>query len=68
MLDQEPDGNIFSIIAACQRATRRASNPQLHEEFVKEIDAAMNDGETDYNGMLDICEKYVNHDFDYFRE
>jgi hypothetical protein len=34
--------------------------------FANEIQSAMNGGETDYNGMLAICQKYVDFDFDTF--
>jgi hypothetical protein len=54
---RNPDGNIFFILGACQKALR--SNPESLNAFKEETKVAMNDGKTDYHGMLRICMKYV---------
>ena len=54
------DGNIFAVIGAVQSALRRAKQLAELESFQKETKAAMEDGETDYDGMLRICMKYAD--------
>lgn len=65
-LTQQPDGNIFDVVAACRRCLKMQSDHETVKAFIAEIDKAMQSGETDYNGMLAICQKYVEFDFDTF--
>jgi len=53
---RNPDGNIFFILAACQKALR--NRPSSLGAFKEETKAAFSNG-TDYHGMLAICMKYV---------
>lgn len=59
---RNPDGNVFFILGACQKALRKT--PETLERFKAETQKAMNDGETDYHGMLEICMKYVSFEID----
>jgi hypothetical protein len=59
-----PDGNIFAILGAVQSALRRAGQKKQMEEFQMRTEKAMQDGETDYNGMLRICMEYVEFQID----
>jgi hypothetical protein len=52
-----PDGNIFYILGACNRAL--AATPAQLKAFKEETKVAMTDG-TDYDGMLRLCMKYVD--------
>ena len=59
-IKEQPDGNIFAILGLVQRALRNM--PDSLEAFKKETKTAMEDGKTDYHGMLAITHKYVNWD------
>ena len=61
-LTQQPDGNIFNVVGACRRCLKMQSDYETVTAFANEIQAAMQGGETDYNGMLAICQKYVDFD------
>lgn len=54
---RNPDGNIFFILAACNKALAPA--PAYLKAFKDEVAIAKTDG-TDYDGMLRICMKYVD--------
>jgi hypothetical protein len=54
-----PDGNIYAILGACQNALKDR-RPNSYEAFKNETTKAMREGQTDYNGMLRICMKYVD--------
>lgn len=54
---RNPDGNIFYILGACNKALR--ANPDALKAFKEETKVAMTDG-TDYDGMLRLCMKYVD--------
>jgi hypothetical protein len=58
---RNPDGNIFFILGACNKALRKT--PEALEAFKAETKVAMTDG-TDYYGMLAICQKYVRFQID----
>jgi hypothetical protein len=54
---RNPDGNIFYILGACNKAL--AATPAYLKAFKEETKVAMTDG-TDYDGMLRLCMKYVD--------
>ena len=54
---RNPDGNIFYILGACNKAL--AATPANLKAFKEETKVAMTDG-TDYDGMLRLCMKYVD--------
>ena len=54
---RNPDGNIFYILGACNKAL--AATPAYLKAFKEETKVAMSDG-TDYDGMLRLCMKYVD--------
>ena len=56
---RDVDGNIFAIIGAVKSALRRAGQKDKAEEYWQKTEKAMQDGETDYNGMLRIAMQYV---------
>jgi hypothetical protein len=56
---RDVDGNIFAIIGAVKSALRRAGQKDKAEEYWQKTEKAMQDGETDYNGMLRIATQYV---------
>ena len=56
---RDVDGNIFAIIGAVNSALRRAGQKEKAEEYWQKTEKAMQDGETDYNGMLRIAMQYV---------
>ena len=56
---RDVDGNIFAIIGAVKSALRRAGQKEKADEYWQKTEKAMNDGETDYNGMLRIAMQYV---------
>ena len=58
---RNPDGNIFFILGACNKALRKT--PEALEAFKAETKVAMTDG-TDYDGMLRLCMKYVDFQID----
>jgi hypothetical protein len=58
---RNPDGNIFFILGACNKALR--NRPSSLDAFKAETKVAMTDG-TDYDGMLRICMKYVDFKID----
>ncbi len=56
---RDVDGNIFAIIGAVKSALRRAGQKDKAEEYWQKTEKAMQDGETDYDGMLRIAMQYV---------
>jgi hypothetical protein len=65
-LTEAPDGNIFAVVGACRKCLKKHSDKATLAAFKAEVERAMGDGETDYHGMLAICQKYVEFDFDTF--
>lgn len=58
---RNPDGNIFFILGACNKAL--AKTPDALAAFKQKTKVAMTDG-TDYDGMLRICMKYVDFEIE----
>lgn len=65
-LTEAPDGNIFAVIGACRKCLKKHSDKATLLAFTNEVTKASQDGETDYHGMLALCQKYVEFDFDTF--
>lgn len=67
-LTEQPDGNIFAVLGAVKKCLKKHGDKQAITAFTKEVETAMGDGETDYSGMLAICQKYVEFDTSGWRD
>jgi hypothetical protein len=67
-LAEQPDGNIFAVLGAVKKCLKQHGDKQALAAFSEEVKTAMSDGETDYSGMLAICQKYVSFDTSGWRD
>jgi hypothetical protein len=61
-IKEQPDGNVFAIMAVVARALARAGLPLQRDAFNKEVSEYCKSADASYHGVLAITHKYVDWD------